>query len=128
MSNVVPSPAQTIDGRKLAAALRARLKNHVDVLLNDHKILPSLAVVLVGDDPASHVYVANKKKAAEKVGIRSTVHQLPRETSQDEVLKLVHKLNDDARTHGSWCNCPYRNKSIPPRFYARLTPPRMLMA
>lgn len=95
-----------IDGRKLAGDLRQRIKNHVDVLLGDHKILPSLAVILVGDDPASHIYVSNKRKAAEAVGIRSTVHQLPKETSQDEVLKLLRKLNDDKRTHGILVQLP----------------------
>lgn len=98
--------AQTIDGRKLARELRARLKHHVQVLVEDHKILPALAVVLVGDDPASHIYVANKQKAAEKTGIRSIVHKLPRETSQDELLKLIKKLNDDKKLNGILVQLP----------------------
>lgn len=98
--------AQVIDGRALAQALRARLKNHVQVLVEDHKVLPALAVVLVGDDPASHIYVTNKQRAAEKAGIRSIVHRLPRETSQDEVLKLLRKLNDDKKIHGILVQLP----------------------
>jgi methylenetetrahydrofolate dehydrogenase (NADP+)/methenyltetrahydrofolate cyclohydrolase len=104
--NTSAPTATIIDGRRLALDLRARLKNHIDVLVGDHKILPSLAVVLVGDDPASHIYVNNKKKAAEKAGIRSAVHRLPRETSQDELLKLLRKLNDDTRTHGILVQLP----------------------
>lgn len=100
------STTQVIDGRALALSLRARLKNQVQVLIEDHKILPALAVVLVGDDPASHVYVANKQKAAEKTGIRSIVHKLPRETSQDEVLKLIKKLNDDKKINGILVQLP----------------------
>lgn len=106
MTSAAPAGATLIDGRKLALDLRARIKNHIDVLVGDHKILPSLAVVLVGDDPASHIYVNNKKKAAEQAGIRSVVHQLPRDTSQDEVLKLIHRLNEDKRIHGILVQLP----------------------
>lgn len=106
MGDTVQQQAQIIDGRALARDLRARLKNHVQVLVEDHKILPALAVVLVGDDPASHIYVTNKQKAAEKTGIRSIVHKLPRETSQDELLKLIKKLNDDKKIHGILVQLP----------------------
>lgn len=99
-------PAQVIDGRALALQLRARLKNHVAILQEHHKILPSLAVILVGEDPASVIYVNNKQKAAEKTGIRSVVHRLPRETSQDKVLQLVEKLNADAHIHGILVQLP----------------------
>lgn len=100
------STARILDGRKLARTLRERIKNQVQVLIEDHKILPALAVVLVGDDPASHIYVANKQKAAEKTGIRSIVHKLPRETSQDELLKLIKKLNDDKKINGILVQLP----------------------
>ena len=106
-AGISASPAaQVIDGRAMAKSLRQRLKNHVDVLMADHKILPSLAVVLVGDDPASQIYVSSKQKAAEKTGIRSIVHRLPKETSQDEVLKLVKKLNDDKNINGILVQLP----------------------
>lgn len=106
MTITTQDEARIIDGRKLARALRERIKNQVQVLIEDHKILPALAVVLVGDDPASHVYVNNKQKAAEKTGIRSIIHKLPRETSQDEVLKLVKKLNDDKKINGILVQLP----------------------
>ncbi len=98
--------AQIIDGKALAEKLRARVAQHVSVLIEDHKVLPTLAVVLVGDDPASQIYVNNKKKAAEKAGIRSAIHRLPRETSQDEVLKLVRKLNDDSKINAILVQMP----------------------
>lgn len=106
MAQKQETTARIIDGRKLAKALRERLKNQVQVLVEDHKILPALAVVLVGDDPASQIYVANKQKAAEKTGIRSLVHKLPRETSQDELLKLIKKLNDDKKINGILVQLP----------------------
>ncbi len=106
MTAIDQAAAQILDGRKLARTLRERIKNQVQVLIEDHKILPALAVVLVGDDPASHIYVANKQKAAEKTGIRSIVHKLPRETSQDELLKLIKKLNDDKKINGILVQLP----------------------
>jgi methylenetetrahydrofolate dehydrogenase (NADP+)/methenyltetrahydrofolate cyclohydrolase len=98
--------AKIIDGKALAAKLRESIARHVEVLVSDHKILPGLAVILVGDDPASQVYVGSKKKLAEKVGIRSFVQELPKNASQDEVLKLVQKLNQDKKVHGILVQLP----------------------
>ena len=83
--------AVIIDGKAAASKLRDSIKAHVDVLIGDHKIMPGLAVVLIGDDPASAIYVANKEKAAKKTGIRSYVYKLPGNTSQDEALKLIRR-------------------------------------
>jgi methylenetetrahydrofolate dehydrogenase (NADP+) / methenyltetrahydrofolate cyclohydrolase len=99
-------PAQVIDGKATAKKLRDSIKRHVEVLVSDHKILPGLAVVLVGDDPASAVYVNNKEKAAKEVGMRSFVHRLPQNTSQDELLKLIRQLNDDKKVHGILVQMP----------------------
>lgn len=98
--------AKIIDGRKASARLRDLIKRHVDVLTEDHKIIPGLAVLLVGDDPASHIYVNNKKKAAAAAGMRSFVHLLPKNTSQDEVLSLVQRLNKDKKVHGILVQLP----------------------
>lgn len=98
--------AEIIDGKALARKMRQSIKRHVDVLAGDHRILPGLAVILVGDDPASHIYVSNKKKAASGAGIRSYVHELPKNTSQDEVLALVQKLNKDKKVHGILVQMP----------------------
>ncbi len=98
--------AQIIDGKAIAKKLRESIKRHVEVLISDHKILPGLAVVLVGDDPASAIYVANKEKAAKEVGMRGFVHRLPQNTSQDELLKLIAQLNEDEKVNGILVQMP----------------------
>lgn len=98
--------AEIIDGKAIAKKLRESIARHVEVLIEDHKVMPGLAVVLVGDDPASDIYVTNKKKAAESVGIRSFEYRLPKNTSQDELLKLVQQLNADERVHGILVQLP----------------------
>lgn len=98
--------AVVIDGKDIAAKLRDSIRRHVDVLIADHKIMPGLAVVLVGDDPASAIYVRNKEIAAKKAGIRSFVHRLPQNTSQDEVLKLVAQLNRNKKVNGILVQLP----------------------
>jgi methylenetetrahydrofolate dehydrogenase (NADP+) / methenyltetrahydrofolate cyclohydrolase len=98
--------AQIIDGKAVAKKLRESIKRHVEVLIEDHKILPGLAVVLVGDDPASAIYVNNKEKAAKEVGMRGFVHRLPQNTSQDEILKLIAQLNDDKKVNGILVQMP----------------------
>lgn len=104
--NTTSSAATVIDGKAIAQKLRDSVKRHVDVLIEDHKIMPALAVVLVGDDPASAIYVAHKEKAAHKAGIRSIVHRLPAATSQDELLKLIDKLNADKKINGILVQLP----------------------
>ncbi len=95
-----------IDGKAVARNLRESIKHHVDVLIEDHKIMPGLAVVLVGDDPASHIYVASKETAAKRAGIRSFVHRLPKNTSQDTLVALLHKLNKDKKVNGILVQLP----------------------
>jgi methylenetetrahydrofolate dehydrogenase (NADP+)/methenyltetrahydrofolate cyclohydrolase len=98
--------AKIIDGKALAKKLRESIARHVEVLVGDHKVMPGLAVVLVGDDPASVIYVNGKKKAAEQAGIRSFIHHLPKNTSQDAVLKLVQTLNQQKKVHGILIQLP----------------------
>lgn len=95
-----------IDGRRVARTLRQSIAHHVEVLVGDHKIMPGLAVVLVGDDPASQIYVASKEKLAVAAGMRSFVHRLPKNTSQDALLDLVRKLNKDKKVHGILVQMP----------------------
>ena len=95
-----------IDGKALAKQTRDSVARHVAVLIEDHKILPGLAVVLVGEDPASLIYVNNKKKAAAEAGIRSFSHSLPQNTSLDEVLKLIQTLNREKKVHGILVQLP----------------------
>lgn len=95
-----------IDGKQTARRLRESISHHVEVLVADHKIMPGLAVVLVGDDPASQVYVASKEKQAVAAGMRSYVHRLPKNTSQDALLELLRKLNKDKKVHGILVQMP----------------------
>ena len=88
-----------IDGNILATKVRERIADDV-VALKMRGITPGLAVVLVGDDPASQVYVRNKAAACAKVGMHSVMRRLPSETSQAELLAVVEELNHDATVHG----------------------------
>ncbi|MGZ5767981.1 MAG: bifunctional methylenetetrahydrofolate dehydrogenase/methenyltetrahydrofolate cyclohydrolase FolD [Caldimonas sp.] len=91
--------AEIIDGKAIAARVRAEVKAEADVLLQKG-IKPGLAVVLVGDDPASQVYVRNKSKAAAEAGIATFDHKLAADTSEADLLALVRELNADARVDG----------------------------
>lgn len=98
--------ADIIDGKAFAADLRARVGNEVASLTADHGLVPGLAVVLVGSDPASEVYVRNKNKATVEAGMRSFEHVLPAETSQSELLSLIETLNGDDAVHGILVQLP----------------------
>jgi methylenetetrahydrofolate dehydrogenase (NADP+)/methenyltetrahydrofolate cyclohydrolase len=92
--------AKLIDGKAIAAALRSRIGAECARLKDKHGITPGLAVVLVGDDPASQIYVRNKGIAAKELGFHSVEHRLPASTSEEELLALVRKLNGDPSVHG----------------------------
>ncbi|MEW4489671.1 bifunctional methylenetetrahydrofolate dehydrogenase/methenyltetrahydrofolate cyclohydrolase FolD [Thalassoglobus sp. JC818] len=100
------SSAQIIDGKGVASRLREELAQKVAEFQQSKQVQPHLAAVLVGDDPASAVYVRNKQRACEKAGIRSTLHRLPAETSQSELLELVHSLNEQSDVHGILVQLP----------------------
>jgi 5,10-methylene-tetrahydrofolate dehydrogenase/methenyl tetrahydrofolate cyclohydrolase len=95
-----------IDGKQIAANLRAEVGEKVAELTAQHAITPGLATVLVGDDPASHAYVRMKRKACEELGINSFHHELPADTPQSEVEKLVSELNADLNVHGILVQLP----------------------
>ena len=98
--------ATIIDGKATAEALRIRIAKAVSTLKNNHALTPGLAVVLVGEDPASRVYVANKAKQTVEVGMNSWEHKLPVETSEADLLALVTKLNTDPTVHGILVQMP----------------------
>ncbi|MBA2126074.1 bifunctional methylenetetrahydrofolate dehydrogenase/methenyltetrahydrofolate cyclohydrolase FolD [Hyphomicrobium methylovorum] len=100
------SGAQVIDGKKIAADVRAEVAAEVARLQKEHGLKPGLAVVLVGEDPASKVYVANKAKQTVEVGMNSWEHRLAAETSEADVLALVEKLNNDPACHGILVQLP----------------------
>jgi len=97
--------AQIIDGKKIAADIRAELAEEV-ARLKKQGIVPGLGVILVGDDPASRSYVTAKEKACEKIGIYSDDHRLPAETTREELLALVEKMNNDPKIHGILVQLP----------------------
>lgn len=97
--------AKIIDGKAVSAAVKQRVKEECD-RLKAKGVTPGLAVVIVGDDPASRVYVNNKKKACELVGFYSEEYALPEQTTQEELLDLVDKLNADKKIHGILVQLP----------------------
>ncbi|MGR3501719.1 bifunctional methylenetetrahydrofolate dehydrogenase/methenyltetrahydrofolate cyclohydrolase FolD [Pseudaestuariivita sp.] len=98
--------ATVIDGKAFAAKVRGQVAEHVTRLKGDHGITPGLAVVLVGEDPASQVYVRNKGKQTVEVGMASFEHKLDASVSQGELLELIGKLNADPAVHGILCQLP----------------------
>ena len=98
--------ATIIDGKAFAARVRAEVATHVARLKADHGITPGLAVVLVGEDPASEVYVRSKGKSTVEAGMNSYEHKLPAETSEAELLALVARLNADPAVNGILVQLP----------------------
>ena len=96
--------AKVIDGKETAAQIRSELEKEVANLQTDRK--PGLAVILVGEDPASEVYVRNKGRACEKAGIQSLTKKLPAETSQEALLAEIDRLNNDDAYHGILVQLP----------------------
>lgn len=96
---------QIIDGKAISTQIKEELKGKVG-RMKEQGIQVSLAVIQVGNDPASSVYVGNKKKACEYIGIRSLAYELPEETTQDELLKLIQELNERADVNGILVQLP----------------------
>ena len=95
-----------IDGKETARAVRGEIRDAVAAFTKESGVIPGLAVVIVGDDPASRVYVRNKHRACKEVGIRSDVHALPADTSEAELLTLVAGLNADPTVNGILVQLP----------------------
>jgi len=98
-------PARIIDGKAVAASVRAAVRDEVAVL-KERGVVPGLHVVLVGEDPASQVYVRNKGKACDEVGINGVTHRLPADTTEDDLLALLARLNDDPEVDGVLVQLP----------------------
>ncbi len=98
--------ANIIDGKAISAAVRAEIKENTQAFIAETGVTPGLAVVIVGTDPASQVYVRNKRRACEGVGFYSEAYELPEETTQGELEALVDKLNADTHIHGILVQLP----------------------
>ena len=98
--------AKLIDGKQISAQIREEIKEETAAFQKEYGYLPGLAVVIVGENPASQVYVRNKARACGEVGFYSEVHELPAETTQDELNALVDRLNNDEKIHGILVQLP----------------------
>ncbi|MDE6657182.1 MAG: bifunctional 5,10-methylene-tetrahydrofolate dehydrogenase/5,10-methylene-tetrahydrofolate cyclohydrolase, partial [Oscillospiraceae bacterium] len=98
--------ANIIDGKQVSANVKEQVRQETEVLFEKYGKRPALAVVIVGNNPASRVYVNNKKKACETVGFQSFEYALPEDTSQEELLELVQTLNEDKNINGILVQLP----------------------
>ena len=98
--------AQIIDGKLFSKKLRDQVAEHVNALKKENNVTPGLAVVLVGEDPASQVYVRSKGKQTIEAGMNSYEHRLSENTSEEDLLELVNRLNDDNEVHGILVQLP----------------------
>jgi methylenetetrahydrofolate dehydrogenase (NADP+)/methenyltetrahydrofolate cyclohydrolase len=101
-----PLPATILDGKTLATQIEAELAEQVAEFIENNAHEPTLAAVLVGDDPASAIYVKNKRLACERTGIESRMHRLPASATEEELLDLVAQLNSDDEVHGILVQLP----------------------
>ncbi len=98
--------AQVLDGKAIAGEIQAEIAEEVAQFVAGTSVVPCLAAVLVGDDPASQVYVRNKQRACERAGLESQLHRLPTETPEADVLALIDRLNRDETVHGILVQLP----------------------
>ena len=98
--------AKIINGKEISATIRSEIKEATEKLVAESGVRPGLAVIIVGEDPASQVYVRNKKRACDEVGFYSESYELPESTTQDELNALVDKLNKSEKIHGILCQLP----------------------
>ena len=111
-----------IDGRAVARQVREEVRVGVERLRNDHGVTPGLGVVLVGDDPASRIYVRNKEKACAEAGIRSVEHLLPATVPEHELVALIGRLNEDPAIHGILVQLPLPDSMASDRVLRAVSP------
>jgi methylenetetrahydrofolate dehydrogenase (NADP+)/methenyltetrahydrofolate cyclohydrolase len=114
MSTLTPQKARLIDGKAIAQSLKHQVRAAIDALVASGGRRPGLAVVLLGNNPASEVYVRNKRRSCEEVGVISVAHDLPETTSEAELLALLGKLNDEPSIDGILVQLP-----LPPQIRGR---------
>jgi methylenetetrahydrofolate dehydrogenase (NADP+)/methenyltetrahydrofolate cyclohydrolase len=114
--------AKILDGKRLAQQIGGELAEEVVEFIQNNGVVPCLAAVLVGDDPASEVYVRNKRRACEAVGIDSQLHRLDTSAPSDELLKLIAKLNKDEAVHGILVQLPLPRQIDASRILVAINP------
>ena len=118
--------AKILDGKKIAAELTDSLKIDVEKFLSEHRTRPGLTVVLVGDDPASKVYVGRKHKSCEEIGMVSEVVRLPENTTESELLAEIDRLNSAAAVHGILIQLPLPGHIKSEKVLGRIRPDCLL--
>jgi len=98
--------AKLIDGKLISAQIRGELAEETKALIAETGVMPGLAVIIVGDNPASQVYVRNKRRACEELGYYSEAYELPTETTQEDLMALVRRLNGEEKIHGILVQLP----------------------
>ena len=111
-----------IDGKATSLAMKEELKEKIAAFAAKNGFVPGLTVIIVGDDPASAVYVRNKENACAAVGIKSQTHRLPKETTEEELLALIRSLNADASVHGILVQLPLPKQISEERVLATISP------
>src|SRR4051794_23578743 len=114
--------AQIIDGKTYAAGLRQRIASHVERLQREHGVTPGLAVVIVGHDPASEIYVSSKAKQTVEAGMYSEKHELAEDTPEADVLGLIEQLNADPKIHGILVQLPLPKQVDPNKVLLTISP------
>ncbi len=114
--------AQIIDGKAFAKQLRHRIAEHVERLKTDHGLTPGLAVVIVGEDPASQVYVNSKSKQTKEVGMNSFKYELPKDVGEEELLKLIDELNERNDVNGILVQLPVPDHIDADKIIKRISP------
>ncbi|MBN2504502.1 MAG: bifunctional methylenetetrahydrofolate dehydrogenase/methenyltetrahydrofolate cyclohydrolase FolD [Bacilli bacterium] len=114
--------AVIIDGKALAAKIKDKVKEDVEALVRKQRIIPHLAVILIGSDPASQTYVRGKEKACEKVGIKSTVIKREIDITEAEILDLIDELNEDKTVHGILLQLPIPKHLDANKIISRIDP------
>jgi methylenetetrahydrofolate dehydrogenase (NADP+)/methenyltetrahydrofolate cyclohydrolase len=114
--------ATILDGKQLAQQIRSEQTEEIVEFIQNNGVVPCLAAVIVGDDPASEVYVRNKRKACEAVGIDSQLHRLPGNAPTDDLLKLIAKLNKDHEVHGILVQLPLPKQIDASRVLSAVSP------
>jgi methylenetetrahydrofolate dehydrogenase (NADP+)/methenyltetrahydrofolate cyclohydrolase len=114
--------ATILDGKAMAAQIRAEIAERVADFIQNNVTIPSLAAVVVGDDPASAVYIRNKRRACERVGIESQLHRLPDDATEDDLLALLAKLNKNSQVHGILVQLPLPKQIAAERILGAVNP------
>jgi len=114
--------AQILDGKALASQIQQELADEVAEFIHHNGAVPALAVVLVGEDSASEVYIRNKRRACERVGIESRMHKLPADAEEEDLLNLIAKLNNDSQIHGILIQLPLPDRIDESRILLAVNP------